>query len=176
MPVERILCESCGEREATIHFTEIVGNEKKETHLCAECHRQKLLPAQSTVTLTELLTALLNQVQQADLGALKKLACRACGMSYAEFQGSGRLGCPMDYEAFRKPLVEILERIQDDTHHIGRVPASADKALARHNELLRLRRELERAVLQENYEKARELRDEMAHYQGTSDEKDQGDK
>jgi ATP-dependent Clp protease ATP-binding subunit ClpA len=34
-------CENCREREATVHYTEIEGPEKKEVHLCQECHRQK---------------------------------------------------------------------------------------------------------------------------------------
>ena len=34
-------CESCREREATVHYTMIEGSEKKEIHLCEECYRQK---------------------------------------------------------------------------------------------------------------------------------------
>ena len=164
MTVERIPCESCGEREATVHFTEIVGNEKRETHLCEECHHRKALPIQATVTLSQLLGSLLSQVQEADPGEYGALACQACGLTYADFRNTGRFGCPRDYEAFRKPLMGILDRIQDDVRHVGKVPPSAGEALARHNELLKLRRELERAVLREDYEKAKELRDRVARF------------
>ena len=173
MTVERIQCESCGEREATVHFTEIVGNEKRETHLCEECHCQKALPIQATVSLTDLLGTLLSQVQGADVGEYGGLACPACGLTYADFRTTGRLGCSQDYEAFRKPLMPILERIQDDARHVGKVPPSAGAALARHNETLKLRRELERAVLREDYVKAKELRDRIAGLTGKQDEKGQ---
>ena len=173
MTVERIQCESCGEREATVHFTEIVGTEKRETHLCEECHRQKALPIQATVSLAELLGSLLSQVQEAEGGEHAALTCPTCGLSYADFRSTGRLGCAQDYEAFRKPLMGILDRIQNDVRHVGKVPPSADQALARHNELLKLRRELERAVLREDYEKAKELRDRIAAYSGTPDEEGQ---
>ena len=39
-------CENCNEREATVHYTEIEGSEKKEIHLCEECYRQKAAPVQ----------------------------------------------------------------------------------------------------------------------------------
>lgn len=157
-------CESCNDREATVHFTEIIGNEKKEVHLCEECARHKELPIQASVSLADILTGLLHKSEEGELKEMKKLVCKTCGTSYAEFQSTGRLGCPDDYEAFRKPLSRLLERIQESSSHVGKVPASAGETLARHNELLRLRRELDRAVLREDYEKAKELRDRIADY------------
>ena len=155
-------CESCNDRDATIHFTEIVGSVKREINLCEECARQKALPIQSVVSLSELLGTLLSHVQQSDLGELKDVKCSTCGSSFADFRSSGRLGCPQDYEVFRKPLVDILVRIQDGPRHIGKAPPSAGEALMKHNELVRLRRELEHAVIREEYEKARDLRDRIA--------------
>jgi len=159
-------CDSCGEREATIHFTEIVGNEKRVTNLCEQCAREKAVPIQ-TVSLADLLSSLLEHMKGGEDESFKDLQCEACGLTYPEFQSSGRLGCPRDYQVFRKPLRRVLREIQDGLTHTGKVPPGADEGLARHNELLKLRRELDRAVLREDYERAKVLRDRIAAYQGT---------
>jgi len=159
-------CESCGEREATVHFTEIVGNEKRVTNLCEECAREKAVPIQS-VSLADLLSTLLSHINGDEDDAFKDLKCDACGMTYPEFRSNGRLGCPRDYQVFRKPLLQVLEQIQDGARHVGKVPPTADEGLARHNELMKLRRELDRAVMREDYQRAKVLRDRIASYQGT---------
>jgi len=154
-------CEECGEREATVHFTEIVENEKREMHLCEECARGKSVPLHKAISLTDLLAHLLKQVTAKELGELAGINCPSCGISYAEFRASGRLGCPHDYLIFRKPLTELLEKIQHDVRHVGKVPPEAGRDLARQNELVRLRRELERAAQREEYEVAAKLRDRI---------------
>lgn len=35
------VCQNCNKKAATVHVTEIVGNEKKEIHLCEDCARAK---------------------------------------------------------------------------------------------------------------------------------------
>ena len=151
-------CEECNEREATVHYTEIESNEKREIHLCEECYRHKLTPIQKMQDFTEVLQNLLQ-------GALREQSpsagpiCPSCGISIAEFRGSGRFGCPNDYHVFGESLNALLERIQHGVRHVGKVPSHAGDQLKRENELIRLRRELERAVQREEYEEAAQLRD-----------------
>ena len=35
-----MLCENCKEREATVHFTEIMNGRVQKHHLCKECAAQ----------------------------------------------------------------------------------------------------------------------------------------
>ena len=163
-------CEECGENEATVHFTEIVDNEKREMHLCEECARSKSVPLHKAISLSDLLTNLLNQVGAKESGELAGLACPSCGITYAEFRTAGRFGCPHDYEVFRRPLNELLEKIQHDVRHVGKVPPDAGAELHRQNELVRLRRELERAAQSEEFEKAAQLRDRIAELSRSSRE------
>ena len=65
-----------------------------------------------------------------------------------------------------KPL---LERIQHDVQHVGKVPSRAGEMLQRKNELIRLRRDLERAVQREQYEEAARLRDAIRELKGSDD-------
>ena len=160
-------CENCDEHEATVHYTEIDNGEKKEIHLCEECYRQKFTPLKKMVDFSEVLQNLLSgsvQEQAPAAGAI----CPTCGISIAEFRAAGRFGCANDYKVFEGPLAPLLERIQHDTRHVGKVPHRAGAELEKENELIRLRRDLERAVQREEYEEAARLRDEIRGLSGDS--------
>lgn len=36
-----MVCQECGNRPATLHFTKIVNGEKTEFHICEHCAREK---------------------------------------------------------------------------------------------------------------------------------------
>jgi hypothetical protein len=84
--------------------------------------------------------------------------CPECGISFEEFRAKGRLGCPKDYEVFAKDLGPLLEKIHGSRQHVGRVPRGAGPDTSREDRLLRLRRDLARAVKDEQYEEAARLR------------------
>lgn len=163
-----VKCESCNERDATVHYTEIQGADKHEIHLCEECYRQKITPVQKVVDFAELLKGLLHGALR-EQGAVAKAMCPMCGISLAEFRASGRFGCPNDYKVFHDAITPLLEKIQHNTKHVGSVPTRAGVKLQRENELIRLRRELERAVQREEYEEAAKLRDTIRKLAETKD-------
>ena len=155
-------CQSCGENEATVHWTEIGEDASKvERHLCEACAQSQNVPVKKPMSLSGILQQLLQQKMAQEFGKTAKAACPSCGMSFIEFRSSGRLGCPNDYEVFSEALQPMLERLQDGVRHCGKVPESAGRDLKKQNALVRLRRELERAVQREDYEKAAEIRDRI---------------
>ncbi len=162
-------CENCNEREATVHYTEIEGAEKREIHLCEECYRAKAAPVQKVVDCAEFLKGMLHGALK-EQGAAAQAICPTCGISLAEFRTSGRFGCPNDYHVFQDAIRPLLEKIQHGTRHVGSVPSRAGAELQRENELIRLRRELERAVQREEYEEAARLRDRIRQLAGSQDE------
>jgi protein arginine kinase activator len=95
-------------------------------------------------------------------------ACPDCGMTLPEFRAKGRFGCPRDYEVFAEHLDPLLERIHDvqPARHEGRLPtgARADK-VHRRLTLAELRKALDAAVAEENYELAAELRDRISEFE-----------
>lgn len=153
-------CENCNEKDASVHYTEVDGKKMREIHLCEECYREKVTPVQKVVDFADLLKTLLQGTVK-DQGAAAKALCPACGISLAEFRASGRFGCPNDYKVFHEPVAQLLEKIQHATRHVGRTPPTAGAEVERENSLLRLRRELERAVQREAYEEAARLRDQI---------------
>ena len=60
-------------------------------------------------------------------------------------------------------LHSLIERAHEGaTHHVGKVPATADANIRRHTGLLKLRRELQDALEKENYEEAAKVRDQIS--------------
>lgn len=151
-----MLCESCHQQTATVHLTTIVAGEKTEQHLCAACcqkHKQALTVAGMNTLLASFFQA---TVQQPPASALR---CEHCGQSFEQFKKMGVLGCAHCYEEFRTQLKPMLQKIHGRSQHAGRLPREADDALRHRRQLETLRKEMDQAISDENFERAAELRD-----------------
>jgi protein arginine kinase activator len=172
-----MLCDRCGEREATHHDVVVTGGQIKETHLCERCAAELGLGVQSGAV-GAFLSQVLSPVQGVKpTESATQARCEHCGMTFAEFKNSGLMGCAGCYEAFEARLVPLLERAHEGgNRHIGKTPrrslargrtqglgeASAiEDAHARADRIERLRRELGEAVQSEAYERAASIRDEL---------------
>jgi protein arginine kinase activator len=168
------LCERCN-KTATVHMTEISGGKPHDIHLCDACAQEAGYVQQSHVPINELLSQFLKtQAQVADTPATR---CPDCGMSWQEFKDTGLLGCAKDYELFLNQLGGVIERAQNGAnHHTGKaadrgkatVPKMDDAVKLRQAELGRLRKELARAVEDESYERAAQLRDQIRAMESTT--------
>lgn len=175
-----MICESCQKNLATIHLTEIKDKRKVEKHLCEECADSQtpfgsLGEAASTdeAAAGEAFTVegFLGGMQQEPAKPAKPPVvvpdpCPACGLSFAEFRSTGRLGCHHDYEHFRANLRPLLEKIHGRTQHQGRVPSRIGERLQRQRQLESLQQALSEAVGKEDYERAAELRDQIRALEG----------
>jgi protein arginine kinase activator len=159
------LCDRCN-KPATVHMTEISGGKTQEVHLCDACAAEAGYIQQTHIPINELLSQFLKtHAQVADTPTTR---CPDCGMSWQEFKDTGLLGCPKDYELFLNQLSGVIERAQNGgTHHTGKAPHARavspvdDAVQLRLAELNRLRKELTRAVENESYERAAQLRDQI---------------
>lgn len=154
-----IVCQVCNQAKATVHITDTLPK-PHDRHLCEECaEREGLIKKQHHVTTNEILQQFIKQ-KTGLAGGGQDLSCPKCGLTFREFQVKGQLGCPHDYEVFRAVLTPLLERAHDGaSHHVGKVPGTADETVQRETGLLRLRRELQEAIDAENYEQAAQVRD-----------------
>ena len=85
-----MLCDECGQNQATIHIAAFIGGKKKYEHLCAQCWQKRA--GQQGLSVGDLLSHLLGaQPQQAE--EENPLRCDVCGETYQEFQKTRRLGC-----------------------------------------------------------------------------------
>ena len=159
-----MLCQRCNKNEATIHITEVSNGEHQESHLCEQCAEANGTMVKNPATINQLLSSLI----MAHSGAteLAGLTCPECGISFLEFRQQGLLGCPNDYEVFSQPLDDLLVRVHGpDIHHVGKVPTRGGSEQKKNMELLRLRRDLAKAVESEQYEEAARLRDRLKEFE-----------
>lgn len=158
------LCERCKKAKATFHLTNIERSGAKiERHLCDKCAGEEglLQSKQTMVDLNQILESFVASSKEGRID-LSTLVCENCGISYVDFRNQSLLGCAHDYEAFREPLLRLLERTHDGARqHTGKVPRSSGAAHRPQHDLRRLRRQLDDAIAAEDYERAAELRDRI---------------
>ena len=88
--------------------------------------------------------------------------CPDCGMTLAVYKEKALLGCPECYLTFKEKLIPVIANLHEKhTQHVGRSPRRANADIDRHISIRRLLSDLERAVTQEAYEEAAEIRDTL---------------
>lgn len=154
------LCQHCNQAKATVHITDTVPD-KRERHLCEDCaEKEGVIVKQQQQTTNAILQEFIKH--KSGVSGADDRSCPHCGITFREFRVKGQLGCPNDYEAFRPLLTPLLERVHGGSnHHVGKVPCTADATVQRQAGLVRLRRDLQEAIEQENYELAARVRDQI---------------
>ena len=147
-------CQCCEEHDATVHLKQAVNGEVQEMHLCSDCASKTGLDVHSASGITDFLFGM--EVQPSPRSAVGN-ACPGCGMKRAEFQKHTRVGCAACYDAFSEDLEPFLADTQKGDRHVGKVPSNVEAEVCRDA----LRRRLEQAVKDENYEEAARLRDQI---------------
>jgi protein arginine kinase activator len=163
---------------ATVHLTQIVNSNKVEIYLCEHCAREKgSLGIGSSTHLNEFLSGLMGLCDSGPyvMRESNPLRCDKCGMSYEEFQKIGKLGCNSCYEAFEEKLKPIVKRLHGSAEHTGKIPGKTSEIVAVSKEIAKLKEQLNKSILSENYEKAAEYRDKIRALE-TSSISDKGSK
>lgn len=158
-----MLCDECGKNEATVHVQAFTPDgESKTLKLCQECmQKHKLGMNASQEDFAQLLGNLFGKfAERIRLESDKYDAvCPSCAMTYREFRTGRMLGCEHCYDAFRERIEEMLLARGRGAKYVrdGRereMPSAG-------SELRRLKREMETAIADEDYELAAVLRDEI---------------
>ena len=95
-----MLCTKCGKRPASVHVEQRLNGQKMEEYLCEEC--AEALWGFGTLNLNKVFSS------HFGLGAPGPVqTCPGCGLSLAEFNGTGRLGCSQCYQTFAQQLLPV---------------------------------------------------------------------
>ncbi len=159
-----MLCQDCNKKEATVHLTQETGKEKVMLHLCQECaHKRGFRNPLEGVPfpLAEFLAGMMSQTKIKKPEKAVEASCSLCGMSFSDFTKVGRLGCGNCYLTFRSQLNELLRKVHGSTTHRGRFPHSQKDVMRPLWEESKLHEELKRAIQDEDFERAAELRDRI---------------
>lgn len=166
-----MICQRCLQRQASMHFTQIINNEKTELHLCEQCAREMQSAAFdspfhfiSPFSINNFLTGLLGGGYNYHVQAQERSpmpVCNVCHMTYDQFVKGGKLGCANCYEVFNNMLEPVLKKIHGGTYHHGKLPQRAGGVIRTKRELNILKQDLNKAIQGEEYEKAAQLRDRI---------------
>ena len=163
-----MLCTICKEKPATVHLTQIVGDKMQKLDLCEDCAKTKGINDPTSFGLADLDLVLglgaSQQLEQAAGGV--ELKCPRCGFTQADFKKSGRLGCPECYATFAEGLAGLLKTMHKGTRHTGKAPEALRATRENAGLLKTLQAKLARAIKDENYEQAAQVRDEIKQLTG----------
>jgi protein arginine kinase activator len=109
--------------------------------------------------------------QSSHAGQKKDLQCGKCGLRYQEFTKIGKFGCDECYKAFESKLDPIFRKVHSgNTTHIGKIPKRTGKSIGAKRKISELKKQLQQLVLEEEFEKAVEVRDEIRALENRRDE------
>lgn len=155
-----MLCNECGKNEANVHLTHIINGKKTESHLCEECAKKNQSIFNSSFSMENLFSAMLNNAFNG-ASYLSSKGCSNCGMTYEQFRNVGKFGCNECIEAFKPRLIPVIKNIQGYDEHTGKIPKRACGDYKVQKDLEKLKEELKLMIEQEEYERAAELRDKI---------------
>ncbi len=160
-----MLCNVCKQNEAKVHLTKIVGDKMQKVDLCEDCSKEKGVDDATQYSIVDALLgkATDEAVAQAEPEAAAEpgIRCPTCGYTQADFKKAGRFGCSDCYTTFGEGLQTMLKTMHKGIKHAGKVPAALQQSRAEAQKLKLLQKRLEKAVAEENFEEAAQLRDEI---------------
>lgn len=159
-----MLCEVCKKNPAKIHVTQVREGKTTTVHICPECAHEKGVagPAINTsFSVDQILGGPTHGSSMPDVDKVVKQTCTSCGLTYNAFKESGRLGCAVCYETFSEELIPVLQKVQKDIQHVGKIPAQGNVLSGLKRNVAELKRQLKVSVEKENFEEAARLRDQI---------------
>ncbi len=170
-----MLCQHCKKNEATTHIKTMINGEYAEYRLCPECAHElgydTMFP-DFTADFGGLLSGFLSTALPARSGAAR---CRTCSSSLNDIKRTGKVGCADCYETFFSELLPTIRNIHGNTEHKGKRPSTieytvndekAEDTARPADKVAELRAELKKAIADENFERAAELRDKIKEMEG----------
>lgn len=162
-------CQRCGEAEANVQFTEVVGGQKDVQWLCEPCAAEHGLALTVSPPAPKVAKAGVDPATAARL----RVRCPDCATSLGSVRRTGRVGCPRCYVTFREHLDPLLERVHGAIAHRRPRPRVTDPRAEARRRLVRLQGDLDRAVANEDFEAAARLRDEIASLESEASGREQ---
>lgn len=148
-----MLCQRCKHNEATVNYVEIVNGNKFESHLCPYCYAE-LYGELNSKSAGDIWAGLFGD------SAPAKKVCPVCGLSYADYERTGLLGCASCYDVFKDELIPSIRRIQGKVKHVGKAADNRDE-FGLHRKLKSLQEKLETALREKRYYDAGKLNAEI---------------
>lgn len=131
-----MLCQKCHQKQATVFFSQTVGNQTTQAHLCEVCAQEQsqayggMNPynfnpfaaisdfLNNFMTWNESGITEVNSGRAGSVAVNPQLQCPHCGYQLSTFQQNGRLGCTKCYESFKTALEPLISSIHGNVRHV----------------------------------------------------------
>lgn len=154
-------CDICHEKEAIVFIRQVSGSSVNELHLCTGCAQERGFSADEAkieMSLSNLLSGLVDT----SLGqSSKNRACTVCGQLVKDIIDSKRAGCPECYVQFKKEIAAQLRVDGIEGEYTGTFPRQLAYFKSALTDRMMLQSKLEKAISEEDYEKAAVYRDRL---------------
>ena len=164
-----MLCQKCGKKNASVHLTKIINGSKSEIYICEDCARENGeldFPMEGKFPLYQFFSGMMGITTPENSEALMPVGeagmqCSECGLTYAQFCQIGRFGCDRCYNSFGRNILPLFRRLHGNQKHMGKIPTRAGNHLKLRKKLDHYKLELQRKVMDEDFEEAARLRDQI---------------
>jgi len=166
-----MLCQFCKKNAATVHYTEVINNNVKKTHLCESCAKQKGMDMELPFSFGDIIKAISKEIGGIEglegIGHIEakqfsgETTCPECGLKILDLIKQGKLGCSQCYETFDEVLMDIIQNVQKSPNHKGKTPKVIPKTLNYKRRIKKLEANLRNAINEERYEDCVTFRDEI---------------
>ena len=156
-----------------IHVTEVGANYmvEKTYDLCQICGNNKINEAlipktkissmvQDIIDLLSVTVAsgkIITEIPQLSV----KSPCPFCETTIYDIIKSSRLGCAKCYEHYKEELIPVILKAHKSMDHKGKQPKYKTSLLSLEEQIYVLKLKIKQAIEQEQYEKAKELKDQL---------------
>lgn len=154
-----MLCDKCKKNQATFHKTVVINGESYETHLCDQC-----------VDMTDwggwdgfdddFLPNFFEPSFSLNFLDYNEKKCPTCKSTFRDFLRRGKLGCKDCYDTFEMEIRDMLENMES--------PIDIDLGIdeIEPSKLSSLQAKLQKAVEEERYEDAGEIKKQIDKIKG----------
>ena len=171
-----MLCQKCHKKTASVFISSIINGQETRIYLCDDCVKDYPLfnfNFQNPFSIKDVMDKLKideetsidqekdNLLQIDNDSKEEDITCPNCYSTYNEYRQTGKLGCSRCYEVFEEQLKPILKNIYGYEEYIGKIPKKDNSHIYISKEIRILKEDLNRAVEQEEYEKAAGIRDKI---------------
>ena len=157
-------CQLC-EQEASVTYTKIVGDKSQKIHLCAACADEKGITNLDNFNLSDILMSDMEKADSSEGGATAEHECSECGFTLEDLRKVGRLGCSACYQLFGSEVKSMIGGMHKGETHKGKVPEGMLLVIEAKSKIEDLQSQLDKAIEAEEYEKAGELKNQLATFQ-----------
>ena len=160
-------CDKCRNKDAILNIIKISNGDEKTLWLCGDCAKELMQISAAKDDSDEgkvqsVLTGFLQALNTSKkISEIEKIVCENCGFTYKDFKNSGKLGCENCYEVFKTQIRPVIKRVHGDLEHIGKIPKKSGAEVLKNKTVKKLKIDLQKAIIEEEYEKAAIIRDEI---------------